>query len=68
MPIKTKQTIRLLKKSGFVEVRQNGSHKFFVNESTNRRTVVPVHCRDIPKGLELEIRKQAGLSEEVSKI
>lgn len=61
MPIKTKQMIRLLKKNGFVEVRQNGSHKFFVNEGTNRRTVVPVHCRDIPKGLELEIRKQAGL-------
>ncbi len=61
MPIKTKQMIRLLKKNGFVEVRQNGSHKFFVNEETNRRTVVPVHCRDIPKGLELVIRKQAGL-------
>ena len=32
MPMTPKQMIKLLKDNGFVEVRQNGSHKFFINK------------------------------------
>ncbi len=52
--------IKLLTANGFKEERQNGSHKFFVNENTNRRTTVPCHCKDLPKGTEQIILKQAG--------
>jgi predicted RNA binding protein YcfA (HicA-like mRNA interferase family) len=34
MPMTPKQMIKLLKDNGFVEVRQNGSHKFFINKET----------------------------------
>lgn len=61
MPLTPKQMIKYLKQNGFIEVRQEGSHKFFINEETNRRTTVPYHCKDLTKGLEHEILKQAGL-------
>lgn len=61
MPITSKEMIRLLKANGFVEIRQNGSHKFFENKMTGRRTTVPCHCRDLPVGTEKNILKQAGL-------
>lgn len=61
MPMTPKQMIKLLETNGFIEVRQNGSHKFFVNEKTNYRTTVPYHAKDLTKGMEQAILKQAGL-------
>lgn len=61
MPMTPAEMIKLLKQNGFEEERQKGSHKFFVNKQTNKRTTVPFHRKDIPKGLEHEILKQAGL-------
>ncbi len=49
MPMTPKQMIKLLKDNGFVEVRQNGSHKFFINKETNKSTVVPCHSKDLKK-------------------
>lgn len=57
----SKQMIKLLKENGFVEVRQVGSHKRFANPDTGRATTVPYHCKDLKKGTEQEILKQAGL-------
>lgn len=61
MPMTAKEMVKLLEQNGFTEVRQNGSHKFFVNKETNRRTIVPYHCKDLPQGTERAIKKQAGL-------
>lgn len=61
MPMTPKQMIKLLKDNGFVEVRQNGSHKFFINYKTDRQTTVPYHSKDLAKGMEQAILKQAGL-------
>lgn len=61
MPKTPKQMVKFLKKNGFVEVRQVGSHLFLFNESTNKRTTVPIHNKDLAKGLEHNILKQAGL-------
>ncbi|MEA4805520.1 type II toxin-antitoxin system HicA family toxin [Acetobacterium wieringae] len=61
MPMTAKEMIKLLKANGFVEVRQNGSHKIFENPETERTTTVPYHCKDLPKGTEQAILKQAGL-------
>lgn len=61
MPMTSKQMVKLLEKNGFREVRQNGSHKFFINEKTGKMTTVPVHSRDLDIGTEQAILKQAGL-------
>lgn len=61
MPMTPKQMIKLLKENGFIEERQNGSHKFFVNPVTGKRTTVPYHSKDIKKGTEQQILKDAGL-------
>ena len=61
MPLTPKKMVKLLKKNGFVEERQNGSHIFMVNKETGKRTVVPLHTKDLKKGTEDAILKQAGL-------
>jgi predicted RNA binding protein YcfA (HicA-like mRNA interferase family) len=38
-----KQIVEILKKAGFEEVRQKGSH-VFLRHPDGRRTVVPVHA------------------------
>ena len=61
MPMTPKEMEKLLIQNGFHEIRQNGSHKFYENSSTNKRTTVPHHSKTLSKGLEQEILKQAGL-------
>ena len=53
--------IKLLKKNGFEVVSQNGSHIKLKNIQTNKTVIVPYHSRDLKKGLEQTILKQAGL-------
>ncbi len=61
MPMTSKEIVKLLEANGFEEIRQRGSHKFFYNVTTKKRTVVPMHCKDLGKGLEQKILKDAGL-------
>ncbi|MCD8217209.1 MAG: type II toxin-antitoxin system HicA family toxin [Clostridiales bacterium] len=61
MPIKPKGMIKLLKKNGFRVVSQNGSHVKLRNPQTGRQVIVPIHNKDMKKGLEQAIRKQAGI-------
>lgn len=61
MPLTPKQMIKLLKSNGFEVVNQNGSHIKMKNPVTGRQTEVPMHCKDLKKGLENAILKQAGL-------
>lgn len=61
MPMSPKEIIKLLKKNGFQEVSQNGSHAKLRNPETGRTVVVPYHSKDLKKGLEQAILKQAGL-------
>jgi predicted RNA binding protein YcfA (HicA-like mRNA interferase family) len=50
--LNAKEVIRILKKFGFEESRQKGSHLVLVNRVTKRRTVIPVHAgKDIKKPL-----------------
>lgn len=49
MPVKV---VKALKKAGFVEVRQKGSHLILFNNSTGRRVTIPIHKgKDIKKPL-----------------
>lgn len=61
MPMSSKEMIKLLKKNGFREVGQNGSHMKLENVETKRTVIVPYHSKDLKKGLEQAILKQAGL-------
>lgn len=61
MPITPKDMVKLLKKNGFSEVSQKGSHIKLRNEKTGKIVIVPMHSKDIPSGTEQAILKQAGL-------
>lgn len=61
MPITPKQMIKLLKKNGFKEVSQNGSHVKLNNAETGKQVIVPYHSKTMKKGLEQAILKEAGL-------
>lgn len=59
-----KQVIRKLKRLGFVEKRQKGSHKIFRHVTTNARAVVPFHQQTVPKGTMMRLLDEAGISRE----
>ena len=63
--IPAKKLIKALKRAGFVEDRQKGSHLTLVNSTTNKILTVPVHTGvDIGKGLLKQIINDAGLTVE----
>jgi len=53
-----------LKRAGFVEKRQKGSHLILWHERQRRTTIVALHGRDLPAPTLKDILKQAGISEE----
>lgn len=55
--------VRFLEQNGFKRVKgaKSGHRKMF-NAATNRTTEVPMHTRDLGKGLEHKILKEAGLT------
>jgi len=57
-----KDVVGFLKRHGFVEKRQTGSHLVLQNPRTKYRTVIPMHSGDLPKGLLHRILKDAGHS------
>ena len=61
MPITPKEIVKILKKNGFVEVSQKGSHLKLRNEQTGKTVIVPMHSKELPLGTEQAILKQAGL-------
>lgn len=61
MPMTPQQMIKHLKKNGFKKISQNGSHVKMKNEKTNKTVIVPYHSKDLKKGMEDAILKQAGL-------
>jgi len=61
MPMTSREMISLLQKNGFTIVSQNGSHVKLRNETNGKQTVVPNHSKELKKGLEQAILKQAGL-------
>ncbi len=63
MPETPKELVRLLKKNGFEEVSQNGSHLKLRNKNTGKITVVPMHSASLLKGIENAILKEAGLKD-----
>ncbi len=61
----TRDIVKRLKKAGFVFDRHaKGSHEIWYNPTTKRRTTIPNHPGDVPKGTLKAIIKGAGLTTE----
>jgi predicted RNA binding protein YcfA (HicA-like mRNA interferase family) len=58
------QLVRFLKKQGFREDRQRGSHLVLFHPESNRTVVVPMHAGDLGRSLTRHILKDAGFGEE----
>ena len=62
MPMTSREMVSLLLRNGFVEIKcGNGSHRKLYNKRLNRIIIVPYHNRELGKGLEQAILKEAGL-------
>lgn len=62
MPMTPKEMVKYLKANGFEEVRQPGtSHLRLRNPQTGKQTTVLMHSKELKKGTEQAILKQAGL-------
>ena len=62
MPMTGKEMIKHLKRNGFTKIKGGkGGHQKMKNFQTNRTTEVPNHSKELGKGIEHEILKQAGL-------
>lgn len=61
MPMTSQEMLKFLKKNGFETIGQNGSHIKMRNPATGKTVIVPYHSKDLKKGMEQAILKQAGL-------
>ncbi|MBI2998459.1 MAG: type II toxin-antitoxin system HicA family toxin [Deltaproteobacteria bacterium] len=57
-----REVVRFLKRKGFVEKRQKGSHLLLQHPENGYRTSVPMHPGDLPTGLFLKILRDAGFT------
>ena len=60
--VNSREVITELKKHGWYEVNQVGSHKQFKHATKKGRVTVPHPKRDIPIGTLKSIEKQAGIT------
>jgi predicted RNA binding protein YcfA (HicA-like mRNA interferase family) len=58
------EVVAALKRAGFIEKRQRGSHVILWHEKHRRTTIVALHSKDIAPPTLKEILKQAGLTEQ----
>ena len=57
----SEELIRLIKNDGWHEVAQRGSHRQFLHPAKAGKVTIPANRKDLPKGTEISILKQAGL-------
>ena len=57
--MRDKELLKLLLKHGWKVIRINGSHHILQKEGNTE--TIPVHGRDVPKGLLIKILKRCGL-------
>ena len=60
--LKPREIIRKLQKLGFVNDHQTGSHIVMYHSETRKRTVVPYHLKDLPKGTLSAILRETNIS------
>ena len=57
--MKDKDLLKLLRQNGWTEVRVHGSHH--IMKKDGKTETIPVHGKDVPKGLLEAILKRTGL-------
>jgi len=61
MPKKPREMEKIILADGWVFLSQAGSHRHYIHPSKPGKVTIPFHCKDLPKGTENSILKQAGL-------
>lgn len=61
MPLTPKQMGRLLKKNGFTIVREGTRHTKYTNPVTKVTITIPRHAKELGKGIEDAILREANL-------
>jgi len=61
MPKRPIEMERIILADGWTFKTQVGSHRQYVHPTKLGKVTIPFHCKDLPKGTELSILKQAGL-------
>lgn len=59
-----REIVAALKKGGFEQRRQRGSHLFLWHPVREILVTVPMHARDVPRGTLKAIIRQSGLDED----
>lgn len=61
MPITPKEMERIILADGWVLKSQVGSHRHYIHPIKSGKVTIAFHGKDLPKGTENSILKQAGL-------
>lgn len=61
MPMRPREMCALLEKNKFELIGSNGSHRKYRHKETGVTVIVPYHAKELKKGTEESILKQAGL-------
>jgi mRNA interferase HicA len=57
--MKSSELVRMFKQSGWLEIRQTGSHKIFKNPISGETVPVPYHgSKEVPTGLAKKLIKK----------
>lgn len=60
---KAREIVKILQKLGYIQKRQTGSHLIMYNPKSKRIIPVPIHTKELKKGLVRGIIKQAESTE-----
>lgn len=61
MPLTPKEMEKVILQDGWYFKSQTGSHKHYMPPTKTGKATIPFHSKDLPKGTEYSILKQAGL-------
>lgn len=61
MPKKPIEMERLILADGWIFKSQTGSHRHYIHPTKPGKVMIPFHSKELPKGTENSILKQAGL-------
>ena len=61
MPMTSKDMERLILADGWVFKNQVGSHRHYIHPTKTGKVTIPFHSKELKRGTELSILKQAGL-------
>jgi len=62
--VSPQKLVKVLEMKGFVLDRIRGSHHVYVHPETKVTVSLPIHRKEIKKGILLDLMKQAGITRE----